>query len=174
MKRSAMIAALVAAGMLSFTGAASAQSQTQQLQRQTQQAPQRTQGPNRFTASAADFIPIPSRIEHGAVSIRNAGSAAAGASVATVNCHLPGQRGGCPEIPAAYLAAYENPAYPNRLAVNIPAIPAGHVHTHYLTFWDEVTWPSGTYIFEFVADAGSAVGETNEGNNAGSHTWVVP
>jgi hypothetical protein len=90
-----------------------------------------------------------------------------------VNCHLPGQEGGCPEIPAAALPAYTNALYPNRLVVNIPAIPAGHVHSHNLTFWDDIDWPSGSYVFEFVVDAGATVGETNEGNYTGTPTRVV-
>jgi hypothetical protein len=159
-----LVAATVA--YLGFAAIASAQSQqTPQMQRQS---------PGRLTARAPDLLPIPSRIEHGAVSVRNAGAAASAPSIATVNCHLPGQEGGCPEIPAAALAAYTNPAYPNRLVVNIPAIPAGHVRTHYLSFWDDLDWPSGSYQFDFVVDAGGTVGETNEGNNTGSHTWVVP
>jgi hypothetical protein len=108
------------------------------------------------------------------VSVRNAGSAASVASVATVNCHLPSQEGGCPEIPDPALAAYTNALYPNRLVVNIPAIPAGHVYSHNLTFWDAIDWPSGSYVFEFVVDAGNTNAEINEANNTGSHTWVVP
>jgi hypothetical protein len=163
-------AGLIAAALLGLSSAASAQ-----VIEQMQPAPPvETRTQDRLTARAPDLRPIPSRIEHGVVSVRNAGSAASPASIATVNCHLPGQEGGCPEIPAAAVAPYENPAYPNRVVVNIPAIPAGHVHSHNLTFWDEVDWPSGSYVFEFVVDAGATVGETNEGNNTGSHTWVVP
>jgi hypothetical protein len=131
-------------------------------------------GPGGLVAASSDLQPIPSRITHGVVSVRNTGTAASGPSIATVNCHLPNRRGGCPEIPARLVGAYENPAYPNRLVVNIPAIPASHVHSHNLTFWDAMVWPSGTYVFEFVVDAGATVGESNEGNNAGSYIWVVP
>jgi hypothetical protein len=131
-------------------------------------------GPGGLVAASPDLQPIPSRITHGVVSVRNTGVAASGPSIATVNCHLPNQRGGCPEIPERLVAAYENPAYPNRVAVNIPAIEPGHVHSHTLTFWSALDWPSGTYVFDFVVDAGGTVGESNEGNNAGSYTWVVP
>lgn len=174
MKKSTLFAGLVATSMLSFSGAAIAQTlqQTPQIQQQTPQI--QRQSPGRLTARAPDLQPIPSRIEHGVVSVRNAGSAASVASIATVNCHLSGQEGGCPEIPAAALAVYTNALYPNRVVVNIPAIPAGHVHSHNLTFWDDIDWPSGSYVFEFVVDASSANAETNEGNNTGSHTWVVP
>lgn len=160
------LAAAIACLAIATTASAQAQRQTTPLAQ--------TQNPGRLTARAPDLQPIPSRIEHGVVSVRNTGSAASAASIATVNCHLPGQEGGCPDIPAAAIAPYENPAYPNRVVVNIPAIPVGHVHSHNLSFWDEVDWPSGSYVFEFVVDAGGDVGETNEGNNTGSHTWVVP
>lgn len=56
------------------------------------------------------------------ISVRNAGAAASQPSVVTVNCHLPGQEGGCLDIPAALIAPCENPAYPNRLVVDLPAI----------------------------------------------------
>jgi hypothetical protein len=135
---------------------------------------QRPSGPGGIVAASPDLQPIPSRITHGVVSVRNTGVAASGPSIATVNCHLPNQRGGCPEIPERPLGAYENPAYPNRVAVSIPAIQAGHVHSHTLSFWSALNWPSGSYVFDFVVDAGAAVGESNEGNNVGSYTWVVP
>lgn len=174
MRRTALFAGLVAASLLGVSGAAIAQTQTPQLQQQ-QQTPQiQRQTPGRLTARVIDLQPIPSRIEHGVVSVRNTGTAASGPSIATVNCHLPGQEGGCPEIPAAAIPAYTNAAYPNRLVVNIPAIPAGHVHNHNLSFWEDMDWPSGTYVFEFVVDAGATVNESNEANNSGSHNWVVP
>jgi hypothetical protein len=173
MRRSALFASFVAAGILGLSGAAQAQTPPRiQQQEQTPQVQRTPQG--RLTARVIDLQPLPSRIEHGVVSVRNTGTAASGASIATVNCHLPGQTGGCPDIPAAALAAYTNPAYPNRLVVNIPAIPAGHVHNHNLSFWQDMDWPTGSYVFDFVVDAGGTNNESNEANNTGSHTWVVP
>jgi len=169
--RSLIIAVAAALGTLGLATTALAQSQQiRPQQTQVQGAP----GPGGLVARSPDLAPIPSRIEHGVVSVRNLGAAASGPSLATVNCHLPGQRGGCPEIPERLAAAYENPAFPNRVTVSIPAIPAGHVHSHTLSFWNALNWPSGSYVFEFVVDAGADVGESNEGNNTGSHTWVVP
>ena len=159
----AVFIGLLAGTIAYFTPSAEAQVRLQELQ-----------GPPRIVAPSPDLRPIPSRIEHGVVSIRNGGVDASAPSLATVNCHLPGQEGGCPDIPAALIAPYENPAYPNRVVVQIPAIQPGHTHSHTLSFWDDVDWPSGSYVFEFVADADSANAESNEGNNAGSHTWVVP
>ncbi len=173
MRRSTLFAGLIAASLIGLNGAALAQSQTAQIQRQETPQIQR-QNNNVLVARVIDLQPIPSRIEHGVVSVRNTGTANSGPSIATVNCHLPGQQGGCPELPAAAVAAYSNPAYPNRLVVNIPAIQAGHVHNHNLSFWEDLEWPSGSYVFEFVVDAGGTVNESNEGNNTGQHTWVVP
>jgi hypothetical protein len=163
----ALAAGLIAGTITYFgLGADASQAHAQGMQR-----PSAVGG---LTARAPDLLPIPSRIEHGVVSVRNAGSAASTPSVVTVNCHLPGQDGGCPEIPPAFVAAYANPAYPNRLVVNAPAILPGHVYNHHLAFWGAVAWPSGSYVFDFVADAGATNAETNEANNTGSHTWVVP
>lgn len=166
--RTLMFAAAFAA--FSVFGLTTASAQTQLRPQQAQGA----QGPGGLVVRSPDLTPIPSRIEHGVVSVRNVGAAASGPSLATVNCHLPGQSGGCPEIPARLAAAYENPAFPNRVTVAIPAIQPGHVHNHTLSFWNQLNWPAGTYIFEFVVDAGATVAESNEGNNTGSHTWVVP
>ncbi len=165
----------VIAALITIAGiSASAQTQTPNPTITAPTPTVRPTGPGRLTARAADLIPIPSRIEHGVVSVRNAGSVASAPSVVTVNCHLPGEEGGCVDVPAALIAAYENPAYPNRLVVNVPAIQPGHVYNHTLTFWDDISWPTGAYQFDYVADAGSAVAETNEGNNTASHTWNVP
>jgi hypothetical protein len=162
--------AIIAAAAAYFGLSAMAAAQTELRQRpQTE-----IQRPGALVARSPDLVPIPSRIEHGVVSVRNAGAAASPPSVVTVNCHLPGQEGGCPDIPPALIAAYEDPAYPNRLVVQVPAIQPGHVYNHTLTFWDDVTWPAGAYQFDYVADAGAAVAESNEGNNTGSHTWIAP
>jgi len=126
------------------------------------------------SAAGADLTPIPSRLAFGVVSVRNAGDAAARPSVVTINCHKPRISGGCVDIPARFAPNYTNPAYPNKLVVNVPALPPGHVFNHTLPFWGGLAWPSGTYHFDFVADAGGAVAETNEANNTGTYVKVVP
>ncbi|MEZ5955981.1 MAG: CARDB domain-containing protein [Hyphomonadaceae bacterium] len=171
MRRTTLVAGMIAASLIGLSQAALAQ--TGQIQRQDTPQIQR-QNNNVLVARVIDLQPIPSRIEHGVVSVRNTGTAASTPSIATVNCHLPNQQGGCPELPAAAIAAYSNPAYPDRLVVNVPAIQPGHVHNHNLSFWEDISWPSGSYIFEFVVDAGASNNESNEANNAGQHTWVVP
>src|SRR5262245_52373011 len=77
----------------------------------------------KLTARAPDLYPIPSRIEHGVVAVRNGGSAASPASIVTVECNVTGRRGGCPEIPRRFLRRYEDGAYPNKLVIHVPALP---------------------------------------------------
>lgn len=126
---------------------------------------------NRLTAAAPDLVPIPSRIEHGVVSVRNVGTADAGPLLVRVTCQRAGG-GSCAE--GRGMAAYENPAYPNSAVVEVPNVPAGHVHNHTLTFWNNLAWQPGTYNFVIEVDAGWDVAETNEGNNFGGHPYVVP
>jgi hypothetical protein len=121
--------------------------------------------PKGVVSKSADLVPIASRMLKGAVSIRNAGSAASGPSIATVVCAKVGG-GGCAESPA--MKKYENAAYPNAIVVNVPALAVGHVYSHSLPFWNSLKWGPGTYEFTVTADAGKQVGETNEGNNVGT------
>jgi hypothetical protein len=163
---------LVAATAVYFgLSAATAQAQV----RANQGAQIQVQGPNRLVAASPDLVPIPSRIAHGVVSVRNVGAAASAPSVVTINCHEPGEDGGCVDLPAAYLAQYTSAMYPNQLVVTVPAIQPGHVYNHNLSFWDEMDWPSGeAFQFDYVADAGNSNGESNEGNNTGSYVWNAP
>ena len=169
--RAFQIAAAIAA-CLGVSTIAAAQTNTPRPQIQAPQA--QPPGPGALVARSPDLVPIPSRIEHGVVSVRNVGTRTSVPSVVTVNCHLPGQRGGCVDIPDRLIAPYEDPAFPNRLVVQVPAIQPGHVYNHNLSFWGSVVWPSGSYQFDYVADASATNAESNEGNNTGSHTWVVP
>jgi hypothetical protein len=125
-------------------------------------------------SAAPDLRPIPSRLAHGVVSVRNTGDAIAPASVVTINCHKPGMEGGCTDIPPAFVAAYTNPAYPNRLVVNVPRLTPGRVYNHTLPFWGAMVWAPGTYNFDYVADAGATVAESNEANNTGTYVKNVP
>ncbi|QGZ93959.1 hypothetical protein [Terricaulis silvestris] len=173
MNMRSLCAALIATTAAALTLPAQAQTMTAQPLPQVQAAPPAASG--RLTARTIDLRPIPSRISHGVVSVRNTGTSASVASVITVNCHRPGQTGGCVDIPPAYIAQYTNAAYPNRLVVNVPVIQPGHVYNHNLPFWDEMDWPSGQeFIFEFAADAGGTNNETNEANNAGVYNWIAP
>ena len=124
-----------------------------------------------LTAKAPDLVPIPSRMLKGTVSVRNAGSAAAGASVATVVCTKIGG-GTCAENPA--MAPFTDPAYPNAIVVEVPALAIGKVYSFKLPFWKLLVWPSGKFSFSVTADAAGAVAETNEGNNQKAAIMTVP
>lgn len=115
----------------------------------------------------------------GTVTVKNAGSAPAGASVVTINCQrrrpvVVGGGGGCPEIPKKFVANYNNPAFPNVLAINVGPLRPGAVFTHTLPFFGGLVFPSGAYAFTTKADAGSVVAESNEANNVIVRTKVVP
>jgi hypothetical protein len=128
-------------------------------------------GQQRLTAQAPDLAPVPARILNGVASVRNAGSAAAGPFVLTVQCQKQGG-GGCAESPG--MAAYENPAYPNRLVIPVAGLAAGKVFNHTLPFWKGLKWQPGDYNFVLEADAGKTVAETNEGNNFGGAVLSKP
>jgi CARDB len=125
-----------------------------------------------LVAKSPDLVPIASRMKTGTVSVRNIGSAASGDFVITVECNQQGATGGCAEDPG--MAAYEDAAYPNRVVVKVKSLAPGKVFNHKLAFWNNLDWESGNYQFDVVADAGTAVAETNEGNNDGSYVLSVP
>jgi hypothetical protein len=114
------------------------------------------------TAGAPDLVPVPSKILQGTVSVKNVGSADAGAFVVTVQCQKQGG-GGCAEHPG--FNKYEDPAYPNRLVVKVSGLKKGKTFNHKLPFWKDLVWAPGNYNFLVEADPGKKVGETNEGNN---------
>ncbi len=173
MKRS-LHAALAAIAIALVTASAA---HAQQV-RSADQAPtvaQAPRGPGVITARTIDLFPIPSRIANGVVSVRNTGTSASLPTVVTVNCHRPGENGGCVDIPAAYLPQYTDAAYPNRLVVQVPAIQPGHVYNHNMPWADEVVWPSGqAFQFDFVVDPANTNNESNEANNSGSFVWNTP
>lgn len=163
----------MAAVTIALAGASIAHAQTRTADQPTLAPTAR--GPGAIVARTIDLIPIPSRIANGVVSVRNNGTAASVPTVVTINCHRPGQNGGCVDIPAAYLAQYTSAAYPNRLVVQVPAIQPGHVYNHNLPFWAEMDWPSGEeFQFDYVVDPANTNNESNEANNAGSHVWEAP
>jgi hypothetical protein len=126
-----------------------------------------------IVVKAPNLVPIASRMAKGTISVRNTGSVAAGPFKVTVECKNLG-RGGCAEPPRDAAAAYDDPAFPNKLTVLVPGLATGHVFNHKITFWDGLAWPSGNYEFTVVADAGGVVAETNEGDNSGGTVMNVP
>ncbi|MFW6027450.1 MAG: CARDB domain-containing protein [bacterium] len=117
-----------------------------------------------LTAAGPDLKPIVKTPFNGVVKVRNAGSATAGPSAVTVECNKLGAGGGgCPEV--AGLAAYEDPNYPNKAVVEVPALKPGKTFTHKLSFWNSLSFGPGVYQFTVIADDGNKIAETNEGNN---------
>lgn len=127
-----------------------------------------------IVAKAPNLVPIASRMTKGTVSVRNTGTMAAGPFKVTVECNVVGRRGGCVDPPRDAVAPYEDAAFPNKLTVSVPALSAGHVFNHKISFWDGLVWPAGNYEFTVVADAGGAVAETNEADNSGGTVLGVP
>jgi len=128
-------------------------------------------GQQQLTGQAPDLTPVPARILNGVASVRNVGSGPAGPFLLTVQCQKQGG-GSCAESPG--MAAYENPAYPNRLVVPVAGLAAGKVFNHTLPFWKGLDWQPGNYNFVLEADAGKTVAETNEGNNFGGAVLSEP
>ena len=125
----------------------------------------------KLAAASPDLSPIPSRMSHGTVSVKNYGAAAAGKSIVTVVCKKKGG-GSCAEHPS--MARYTNPAYPNALVVTVPPLTPGKVYNFKLPFWNALVWAPGNYNFAMKADASNAIAEINEGNNKKSATVPLP
>jgi hypothetical protein len=120
-------------------------------------------------AKGPNLVPIPSRMAKGTISVRNTGTVAAGPFKVTVACSAS-----CAEPAAADSAVYEDAAFPNKLTVSVPGLSPGHVYNHKIAFWDSLVWRSGNYEFTVVADAASAVAETDETDNSGGTVFGVP
>ena len=128
------------------------------------------------SAAGPDLMPIPSELlNEGTVSVRNAGDAPAGASVAIFKClkvgHV-GSGGGCPPLPPH--PEYTDPAFPDQIAVKVPPLGPNQVYNTQLSFYKAIKWPPGNYEFTLTVDAGNALAETNENNNTGRVMKVVP
>jgi hypothetical protein len=124
-------------------------------------------------AAQPDLVPMLSVPMNAGVGVQNIGNTAAGPSHLTLNCTKTGRAaGGCATAPG--IAAYVDPAYPDRVVIDVPALAPGEIFTHDLAFWGDLNWPAGSYVFDLVADAGAAVVEGSEANNAGqsSHTQL--
>ncbi len=111
----------------------------------------------------SDLVPATGSLAAGGqIGAVNQGDEASGPAVLTIVCSKNGG-GSCAE--AAGMAAYENPAYPNAVTVNIPGLPPGGSFDHDLAFWDDLDWDPGTYTLSVLVDAGNDVDEGNELNN---------
>jgi len=127
-----------------------------------------------LSAKAPNLVPIASRMQKGTISVRNTGSAAAGAFKVTVECNVMGGRGGCADPSPRQAAPYEDPAFPNKVTITVPGLAQGKVYNHKIAFWNALAWSSGNYEFCVVADAAGVIAETNEGDNNGCTVFSVP
>lgn len=127
------------------------------------------------TLGKPDLVPLLTSPMSGKVEVKNIGTAGAPASKLAINCfklgHVGGG-GGCPDAPG--IAAYSDPALPDQVVVNVPALAPGASHVHNLSFWPALVFTSGTYQFKASADAINTVAESNEGNNVAVGSKTVP
>lgn len=122
-------------------------------------------------AAQPDLVPLLNTPMNASVGMQNIGTSDAGPSHLTINCNEFGQAdGGCPDAPG--MGAYVDPAFPNRLVIDVPALAPNESFSHDLGFWNAIPWTPGTYVFDAQADAGQDIAESNEANNAtqSSHT----
>jgi len=125
-----------------------------------------------------DLVPILPNPMTGAVMVKNVGQCPARPSKLTLNCHkegLVGAGGGCAEPPPTAAGdPFHDPAFPDALTLNVPALAAGGTYSYTLPFWGLLKWNPGKYDFLAKADAANTVAESNEGNNTANSTLTVP
>jgi CARDB len=122
--------------------------------------------PGTAALADSDLVPATENLAVGGhVGAVNQGDEASGPAHITIVCSKNGG-GGCAE--AAGMAAYENPAYPDAVTVNLPGLQPGESFDHALAFWDELDWSAGNYTLSVVVDAGNDVDEDVELNNSAS------
>lgn len=124
-----------------------------------------------------DLVPVLPNPMNGHIEVKNIGACPAGPSKLTIDCHKQGHvggGGGCAEIPATAAAAYQDPAFPDKVTISVPALAPGAVFSHALSFWGSLKWTSGKFDFKAMADAANAVAESDEANNMGASILTVP
>src|SRR5215469_7901735 len=127
-----------------------------------------------------DLIAIVPNPMTGAVMEKNIGQCPAGPNKLTLTCQKEGLTGagaggGCAELPpTAGPEPFHDPAFPNALTLNVPALAPGATFSFTLPFWGALKWNPGTYLFIAKADAANVVAESNEGNNVTNSTLTVP
>jgi hypothetical protein len=126
-----------------------------------------------------DLVPVLSNPMTGTVHVKNVGATAAGPSKLVLRCKkvtlaTAAGNGHCADIPEQDKAAYNDPAFPDAVTVQVPAIPAGGSFSHTFPFWGALHWDSGNYQITGTADAAHAVAESNETNNTAVSSLSVP
>lgn len=100
---------------------------------------------------------------NGTVRVTNVGDADAASTWVTVSCAAMGG-GSCPDPAPADAAPYLNPAFPDRVAIEFPALAPGAQQTHVIAFFGDLEFDPGTYAFTVCADAAADVPEDSERN----------
>ena len=127
-----------------------------------------------------DLISILPNPMSGVVIERNIGKCPAGPNKLTIVCRkegltATGAGGGCAQLPpTAGPEPFHDPAFPNALTINVPALAPGATYSFTIPFWGALHWNPGTYLFVAKADAANVVAESNEGNNVSNSTLTVP
>ena len=118
-----------------------------------------------------DLVPQLNFPMNASVGVQNQGTTASGPSHLIINCTAFGQAdGGCPDAPG--MAAYVDPAFPNRAVIDVPALEPSESFNHDLTFWDSIPWVPGTFVFDAEVDPGNEVAESNEANNTTQSSYT--
>lgn len=122
-------------------------------------------------AAQPDLVPQLNNPMNATVSVQNTGTSASGPSHLIINCTKFGQvDGGCPDAPG--MGAYVDPAYPNRVVIDVPALAPNQFFNHDVTFWDSIPWVPGTFVFDAEVDPGNDVAESNEANNTTQSSYT--
>jgi len=124
-----------------------------------------------------DLIAVMPNPMNGVVMEKNIGKCPAGPNKLTIACQkagVVGAGGGCGAAPPAAFAPYNDPAFPDKATVNVPALAPGATYSTTLGFWGLIHWNPGTYNFVAMADAANVVAESNEANNSTTSTMTVP
>jgi len=124
-----------------------------------------------------DLIAVLTNPMTGQVAVKNIGTGPAGPSKLVLDCHKQGHiggGGGCAELPATVASTYSDPAFPDKVTINVPNLAPGAAYTHTLSFWGSLKWTSGKYDFKALADAANTVAESNEANNTATSILIVP
>lgn len=115
--------------------------------------------------AAADLVPVVTNLATGEAAVINIGDTPSSAGHMTVNCEKTMGAGSCPEDPVG-MVPYENPMFPNRAVMEVPALAPGESYSHQMAFFAGLVWGPGTYELTLQVDAGSTTPEVNEANNS--------
>lgn len=161
------LASLIAVGLLAAPAVAADPPQPPVIKQPPQIVPVAPQRRN--------LVPVMSKMQSGIVMAANTGSpgsAAAGSFKITIECKgLTGSP--CAVPPPGTATAYQDPAFPGLITVQVPGLAGAAMFAHKLTFWSKLKWQPGSYQFTVVVDAAKKVNETSESDNISTATMLV-